>query len=234
MTSDRIEPSAHLHRPLPGVLLGAVPSIAATGWIRQSLTRFATPVGAIVPGHFAACARIYHPFADPAAGTLIGSGLLRWHVLAARPMRGADEALEFAMHGSPDAQAPIGTLPRVVVDIMTDHLRTFTTTPDECFFALWEGFGDSIVSPGVIPTLELPHRRYHVFAGSIHTARASYSNISFSHRSANLWWPADRAWCVATEVDAAWTYVAGPESVIETLLSDSRLDALPTTADASW
>lgn len=38
------------------------------------------------------------------------------------------------------------------------------------------------------------------------------------HRlSPQWWWPDDRAWFLGTEVDDAWTYLAGPESLIETV-----------------
>ena len=43
----------------------------------------------------------------------------------------------------------------------------------------------------------------------------------------NLWWPADRSWCVATEIDLAWTYVGGPAGLIEAVLGDERIEALP-------
>ena len=60
------------------------------------------------------------------------------------------------------------------------------------------------------------------------------SAIPFAHQSANLWWPADRAWCVATEIDFAWTYVGGTRAVVDALLADPRLDAVETTAAARW
>lgn len=46
-------------------------------------------------------------------------------------------------------------------------------------------------------------------------------------QSPNLWWPEDRSWIVATEVDYAWTYVGGTSRLIERLLTDQRLEALP-------
>ncbi|MEA3218698.1 MAG: hypothetical protein QOJ19_4854, partial [Acidimicrobiia bacterium] len=46
-------------------------------------------------------------------------------------------------------------------------------------------------------------------------------------QSPNLWWPDDRAWIVATEVDFAWTYVGGSSELIEELLNEARLEALP-------
>jgi hypothetical protein len=56
------------------------------------------------------------------------------------------------------------------------------------------------------------------------TAVAPMSGID---QTANLWWPADRAWCVASEIDLAWTYVGGPAGLIERILGDERIEAIP-------
>jgi hypothetical protein len=87
-----------------------------------------------------------------------------------------------------------------------------------------------------MPKLELPHRAYHVFTGPITAALTSYSAYSFGHHDqfANLWWPADQAWCVATEVDFAWTYVGGSRACIDAVLADPRLEAVETSASARW
>jgi hypothetical protein len=46
-------------------------------------------------------------------------------------------------------------------------------------------------------------------------------------QTASLCWPQDHAWCVATEIDLPWTYVAGPAGLIESVAADARLEALP-------
>jgi hypothetical protein len=40
----------------------------------------------------------------------------------------------------------------------------------------------------------------------------------------NLWWPEDRAWCVATEVDGYDTYVGGSEGCIEAVVGSVALE----------
>ena len=45
----------------------------------------------------------------------------------------------------------------------------------------------------------------------------------------SLWWPADRAWCVATDVDLPWTYVGGPRGLIDAIAADRRIEALPAS-----
>lgn len=44
------------------------------------------------------------------------------------------------------------------------------------------------------------------------------------HQSANLWWPDDRAWCVATEIDFNSTFVAGPRQMVKELISTQDLE----------
>ena len=48
----------------------------------------------------------------------------------------------------------------------------------------------------------------------------------------NIWWPEDRAWYVATDIDLYDTYVGGSEECIEAILSHLELEALPATLDA--
>jgi len=55
---------------------------------------------------------------------------------------------------------------------------------------------------------------------------------TFIHQSANLWFPADQSWCVATEIDLAWTYIGGSRRCVASILADSRLETAETTAAA--
>ena len=50
-------------------------------------------------------------------------------------------------------------------------------------------------------------------------------------QTANLCWPADQAWCVASGFDLAWSYVGGPAGLIEQVLADERIEALPVSPD---
>ena len=122
------------------------------------------------------------------------------------------------------------SLSPALLDVLIEHLQGATTTPASCWFAIWEGSGASAVPPDLEPKLELPARRYHVFAGPIEGARSNFDRWDSHHQSANLWWPADHAWCVASEIDLHWSYVGGSRSCIESLLADARLDAVETTA----
>ncbi|HEV7992877.1 MAG TPA: hypothetical protein VGP25_13685 [Gemmatimonadaceae bacterium] len=239
MTADWIEMS-ETHGAQPGdpppslPLLTHLETLGATEWLRTSLTTFGRSVASFLPGKFSAYARVFHPFDNGGASPIAAS---TWRELAALAGRDVHDAIamgEFALYGVANAQARIGSAPLSVTEVLVERLRPATRTPDECFFAVWEGFGGSLVPPTLQPKLELPYRAYDVFAGPLDAARTSYHAWPFHHQSANLWWPADHAWCVATEVDHAWTYVGGPHGCIDALLADSRLEAVETTALAWW
>jgi hypothetical protein len=207
---------------------------APTDWLRAALRTFATSVASIVPGHFPAYARVYHPFNNVGGSPFAAS---KWRELAGlfgHELHDPAAAADFALYGVPNAQAPVGTLPPALIEALIEHLGPATTTPETCYFAVWEGFGGSIVPPTLTPKLELPQRAYHVFAGPIAAARTNYSADGIYHQSANLWWPADQKWCVATEIDFAWTYLGAPRSCIDAVLADPRLEAEATEAVARW
>ena len=50
----------------------------------------------------------------------------------------------------------------------------------------------------------------------------------------NIWWPADRSWCVSTDIDLDSTYIGGSEECIERLLGHPSLEVLQTTSDAPF
>lgn len=49
----------------------------------------------------------------------------------------------------------------------------------------------------------------------------------FVPQSPNLFWPADLAWCVATEIDLPYTYVGGSAALVEDVLAHPALEAWP-------
>jgi hypothetical protein len=50
-------------------------------------------------------------------------------------------------------------------------------------------------------------------------------------QSANLWWPADRAWCVVTDIDLMSTYVGGSAAAVAELLGAAGLEVAPATPE---
>jgi hypothetical protein len=221
-------------RSLPLPLLTHLAQLDAADWLKESMTTFARSVASFLPGHFPAYARIYHPFTVSDSAGITS----RWRDLPG--LEGLDIEDSFigghvAMMGVRNAQAQSGTPTRQIVETLIEHLRPATNTPDECYFAVWVGFGGA-VPEDLMPQLELPEREYHVFTGPIAAAQTSYDAYSFGQHNqfANLWWPADHSWCVSTEVDSVWTHVGGSRACIDAILSDPRLETSETSAQARW
>lgn len=226
--------------------------VAAGAWLASRLHGFAIDVSSVVPAGFEAYARIFHPldgahrrWADLARSNgRIAHAEMQWHHIA-RPV------------GSPAADpyrvdARMGSLPAAELEALVAVLGTRTGRAERCWFAVWEGFGqlhgggavavltsdgsvvhpDGLVPPHVrasAPRIELPARAYHLASGVLSDVVAL--EAALGGQSPNLWWPDDRSWCVATEIDFTWTYVAGSRSLIDALLLSAELEvleALPT------
>jgi hypothetical protein len=62
--------------------------------------------------------------------------------------------------------------------------------------------------------------------GPLPAALASpWLDAELPYQSPNLWWPADRSWCIASEIDLPWTYVGGSEELITAVLDAAELEA---------
>lgn len=110
-------------------------------WLERSITTFARNVASFLPGHFEAYVRIYHPFEN---GGNDGRIMRSWNELAASAgvkLTDPKAAEEFAYHGVENAQARVGRRPKILLQPLIEHLRSATSTPEQCFFAVWEGFG---------------------------------------------------------------------------------------------
>ncbi len=86
------------------------------------------------------------------------------------------------------------------------------------------------------PRVRLPGRDYLLLTGPLHAATSLGwwpTPMSFQAQSPNLFWPADRVWCVATEIDFDSTLVAGTRTLIGAFLNEPILDAWPLHPDDS-
>jgi hypothetical protein len=68
-----------------------------------------------------------------------------------------------------------------------------------------------------------PGREYLLLAGPVEAAQRFRFGVWW--QPPNLWWPDDRAWCVATEVDGYDSYVGGTERCIGAVIRSSALEA---------
>jgi hypothetical protein len=255
----------------------------AADWIKPRLGHDGPfTVTAVVPGGFAGYARILHPAVGPAGG----AHSVRWAEVAAwsgLPLRGDSQFHSIALPQRRPAQpAPWsgqpeqGSLYPSDAAVLISILRSWTATPDQCWFCLWDGYGhgygpgdwvpliratkdpagedspdghqpdggapedDRLEDPSAWPDtvqdavpetvrqgprVQLPGREYLLYTGPVEAAVGA-AGPAYATQSANLWWPQDRAWCVASEIDLCWTYVGGPAALIGQLVADQRIEAL--------
>lgn len=212
----------------PGMFVLADARPAA--WVEAALgpAREACTVAAMVPPVFPAYARVLPPTYERD-----GERRHRWSEIAAH--RGLtltaqtwfDDLVAGADHwGRPSD----GGLDARETEALAGILAGFTGTPQEAYFCVWEGLGlpetDAWRSR---PTrVRTPHRAYHLLTGPVSAAPALAAPVEW--RCASLWWPADRAWLVATEIDGYLTYVGGTHAAIDALLAAPALDAVLVTS----
>lgn len=204
--------------------------VAAASWIGERLHPFGEDTGSFVPDGFERYIRLFHPVAGD------GGRYERWGEIAERNGRQVHPEMQLHMisrpagTAAPDGYQPgagysAGSLPKDQRGVVVEHLRQATSTPGDCWLCVWEGFG-GMDHQGVDERVELPARSYLLARGSIEDALPSVLDPPWD-QSPNLWWPSDRAWFVATEIDFAWTYVGGSSALIEALLDEPRLETLP-------
>ncbi len=141
---------------------------------------------------------------------------------------------------------------------LCDALGRHTATPDKCYFCLWEGWAWLHGSPAVAravfgsgraepvpsaltpdelrsPRVTLPGRGYLLMRGPLSAteALARCEPGSWNTQSPNLFWPDDRTWCVASEIDFDSTVVGGSAALIDELLRSPDLEAWPIDPDDS-
>lgn len=152
-----------------------------------------------------------------------------------------------------------GVLPEAVAQALVGVLSAHTSNREPLWLAIWEGYGYLHADPSSFttitatrlfvpegeepgpppivwrhppsrrrgtPRLRLPGRDYLLYRGS-------FAQVPGWMQGPNLWWPADRAWCVASEIDLAWTFIGGATDLIEPVLAHQDLSARRTSLDES-
>jgi hypothetical protein len=228
--------------------------VAAADWIVGRLHPFASDVGSLVPEGFEAYARVLHCPRRVERGRRIK---VRWADLAreAGTAIGPTVQLEELSPGPAIEPPPVGTLERDELDALVELLAHHTSSPHSCWFGLWEGYGWMQGSPAVAelepprahkrsgrrrqppvkpaappgPRVQIPGRSLALYRGPIEAA-AAFCQPPTS-QSPNLWWPEDRAWCVASEIDLPSTYLGGAQALVDEVLAEGRLEAVPASLD---
>lgn len=219
-------------------------------------------VASFVPEGFDAYARIFHPAYQHGndVATQRWSALAEGRGKVLTPEIGFGEVSGFSSERAAnwdDAVPADGCLPRRQCRFLVLILEDFTSAPDDCWFCVWSGYG--FWGEGIsydwsrawrwrerrrvrdqakrerrflagVPEVRAYNREYYLFRGPI--SRAASFDFPMGYQSPNLWWPADRSWCVATEIDAYSTYVGGSRGCIDQILRSPDLEALEVPLDA--
>jgi hypothetical protein len=98
--------------------------------------------------------------------------------------------------------------PRLALETLAGH----TTTPTVGYAAIWEGWTSGILAPAA-PRVNIPNRTMLLFAGRVEvlrdTAALAWQGAGRAYQEPHLVWPADRAWCLACEVDEEIEFTVG-------------------------
>ena len=193
-----------------------------------------------MPRGFAGYARIFHPAVDHTGVPV------HWAQVAQRTGRIYHPAVQWpSLVGSTDYnfdlgemwQYPpnMGSLPPSIAMPLVEILREQTSTPDQCWFGVWEGSGALAASVQSAPKFELPNRRYHLMRGPVDGLLDNVDELPFT-RSVNLSWPNDRAWIVAAEIDFVSTYIGASRSCIEQIFRCADIEAVEVdpTDGVAW
>lgn len=199
--------------------------LEAVDWVRPRLRRFGSAVTAVVPDGFPAYARVLHPaFADDGR-------MVRWEEVAESTGRRVHPLAQFgaitagaAWRGQPPE---IGNLPADEFRRLCAVLSRHTDPSDRCWFCLWNGYGWLDASERG-DEVRLPGRDYLLFAGPLPVVGEPGWRLSESteaHQTPNLFWPQDRSWCVACEIDLHCTFVGGSADLVDEIVADEGLEA---------
>ena len=145
-------------------------------------------------------------------------------------------------HGTEDAEPR--DAPKELVAGVASVVAGHTMTPTAAWFGIWVGYGwesartliftgaswrerrrirrkderrseENLDELPTIPRFSLPGREYFLLAGPVEAASRIEPAVGWGSHPPDLWWPADRAWFVASDTDLSWTYLAGAPELVE-------------------
>lgn len=210
----------------------------------------------LVPSGFDAITRLFHPVERS------GEATTTWRELAETNGRVAHPEMQLHAIATPAGRTPTpgsddhpyvseGALPLRQAEILATELARWTSTPENCWFGVWDGYGllhggqtasgmyrqgfgwrrwierSEGLAPAFIrdgPRVRAPGRDYLLLRGPLRAVEEASDLLG--HQVPNLWWPDDRAWFVATEIDFSWTYVAGTADMAAAIEQRSDLEAM--------
>jgi len=205
-------------------------ALSATSWLTAALAPAEPPsVASLLPPVFAAYARVLHPAVryDDDEDVAVD-----WAAVAGHNDRTAHRLMQWpAITGSWDFVSELdqpelwndspaeGHLLAAVAERLAAVLAAHTTSPDDVWFGAWADAPDD-------STVEVGARSHRLVRGPIALAATNFA-AEPSEQGPSLWFPADRAWCVVTDIDLMSTYVGGSAAAVSAVLAADGVEAWP-------
>jgi hypothetical protein len=205
--------------------------LSPAAWIARAVAAAAPrTVAALVPAVFPAYTRVLHPAvayeddedvevswaAVAAFNGTVAHRRMQWPAITGAWDFVAEDDQPELWNDSPAE----GHLVAAVAERLAGVLAGFTGTPDECWFGVW---ADD--APDATTTV-LAGRPHRLVRGPVGLAAANFA-AEPAEQGPNLWWPADQAWCVVTDIDLMSSYVGGSAAAVAAVLSADGLEAWP-------
>ncbi len=133
-------------------------------------------------------------------------------------------------------------------------LAAHTSTPDDCWLALREGYGENrrvlererqrlreddlrrnqATRSGLnrLPSFDLPNRRYYLVGGAVTAASEIERPDGRSPQPPDLWWPEDRNWFVSGDTDLEWCYIGGSHELVSAVGAECASQTRPVARSA--
>lgn len=119
-------------------------------------------------------------------------------------------------------------------------LAAETSRPEDCYFALWEGWplpdgARRWPTVGVPRDARISLRSYFLSHGPLAEAEiwgtpleaGIWGRPEFSRGGTPAFvWPADHTWCVTADIDPHWAGIGATAATVTRLIADQRLDAV--------
>jgi hypothetical protein len=223
---------AHTWDPSRDSSLVVESDLTPAEWIAPLLVPRSFEVRMTVPQGFEAYVRIFFPFVGErvVVDGEVDNEHLTWTEVARRRGRVAhalmeEETIQQTGDGRSMQGTCYGSLVAEQVEAILPVLIRHTSSSGG-WFLLWDGWGDlndRVFGPGT-PKVRHAMRDLYLLRGAL-------SALGELPNDPNYFWPDDRAWCLCTDTDFDWAYLAGSTACIEEVLAVAVLDAYATTPE---
>ncbi|THJ64983.1 hypothetical protein E8P82_13435 [Arthrobacter echini] len=112
-------------------------------------------------------------------------------------------------------------------------------SPSEGYLLMWDGWGEDQFPDSVLraPRVVIPNRAYYLCSVSLLDFLSGAVEESWEAETGRTMplpafvWPSDRAWCITSDVDPHWAGIGAGQALIDSLLTEPRLDVVRVEID---